>query len=57
MRLKVKLERSLGWLQMHLPQIAWEKRYEAFSGWVMAAGKIEVLFVVSELDVDRSAEV
>ena len=25
MRLEVKFERSLGWLPMHLPKIAWEK--------------------------------
>ena len=43
-RLEVKLERSLEWLQMHLPWIAWKK-----SRWGMAAGKVEVL-VVSGLD-------
>ena len=26
-RLEVKLKRSLGWLHMHLPWIAWGKRY------------------------------
>jgi hypothetical protein len=32
------------------------KRYEAFSGWGMAAGKVVVLLVVSGFDVDRGAE-
>ena len=31
-------------------------RYGAFGGWEMAAGKVEVLLVVSGLDVDRSEE-
>jgi hypothetical protein len=32
------------------------KRYGTFSGWGMAAGKVEVLLVVGEFDVDRGAE-
>ena len=34
-RLEVKLERSLGWLQMHLPRMAWEKDMERLvdGGW------------------------
>ena len=32
------------------------KRYGAFSGWGMAAGKVKVLLVVSVFDVDRGAE-
>ena len=31
-------------------------RYGAFAGWEMAAGKVEVLLVVSGLHVDRSEE-
>jgi hypothetical protein len=42
---------------MRLPQIAWKKSYGAFGRWGMAAGKVEVLLVVSGPDVDRSAEV
>ena len=34
-----------------------EKRYGMFSGWRMAAGKVEVLLVVGGFDVDRDAEV
>jgi hypothetical protein len=33
------------------------KRYGMFSGWGMAAGKVEVLLVVGEFDVDGGAEV
>ena len=35
MRLDVKLERSLGWLKVHLPRIAWEKSMERLvnGGW------------------------
>ena len=35
MRLEVKLERSLGWLQMCLPRMAWENGMESFvdGGW------------------------
>ena len=33
------------------------KRYGTFSGWGMAAGKVEVLLVVGGFDVDRGAEV
>ena len=29
------------------------KRYGTFSGWAMAAGKVEVLLVVGGFDVDR----
>ena len=32
------------------------KRYGMFSGWGMAAGKVEVLLVVGEFDVDKGAE-
>ena len=32
------------------------KRYGTFSGWGMAAGKVEVLLVVGEFDVDGGAE-
>ena len=32
------------------------KRYRTFSGWGMAAGKVEVLLVVGGFDVDGSAE-
>ena len=32
------------------------KRYGAFSGWGMAAGKVKVLLVVSVFDVDRGVE-
>ena len=56
-RLEVKLERSLGWLQMRLPKMAWEKGIGTFSGWGMAAGKVEVLLVVGGFDVDGGAEV
>ena len=33
------------------------KRYRTFSGWGMAAGKVEVLLVVGGFDVDGCAEV
>ena len=33
------------------------KRYGMFSGWGMAAGKVEVLLVVGGFDVDGGAEV
>ena len=33
------------------------KRYGTFSGWGMAAGKVEVLLVVGGFDVDGCAEV
>jgi hypothetical protein len=32
------------------------KRYEAFGGWEMTAGEVEILLVISELDVDRSVK-
>ena len=32
------------------------ERYRTFSGWVMAAGKVEVLLVVGGIDVDGGAE-
>ena len=51
-----KLKRSLGWLQMCLPWMAWGKRYGTFSGWGMAAGKVEVLLVVGGFDADGGAE-
>jgi hypothetical protein len=53
----MKLERLMGWLQKHLPvaQIP-GKKYGAFGEWGMSAGKVEVLLVVSELDVNRNAE-
>ena len=34
-----------------------EKRYGTYSGWGMAAGKVEVLLVVGGFDVDGYAEV
>ena len=34
-----------------------EKRYGTFSGWGIAAGKVEVLLVVGGFDVDGGAEV
>jgi len=33
------------------------KRYGTFSGWGIAAGKVEVLLVVGGFDVDGGAEV
>ena len=33
------------------------RRYGAFSGWGMAAGKVEVLLVINGFDVDRHVEV
>ena len=33
-----------------------EKRYGTFSGWGMAAGKVEILLVVGGFDVDGGAE-
>ena len=41
---------------MCLPWIAWGKKYGAFVGWGMAIGKVEVLLVVSGLDLDRNVE-
>ena len=38
---EVKLERSLGWLQIQLSRMAWCKRYGMFSGWGMARIKFE----------------
>ena len=32
------------------------ERYGTFAGWVMAAGKVEVLLVFNGLDVERSVE-
>ena len=32
------------------------KKYGTFDGWGMSAGEVEVLLVVSGLDVDRSAK-
>ena len=32
------------------------KRYGALGGWGMAPGKVEILLVVGDLDVDSSAE-
>ena len=43
---------------MRLPWMAWEKgMYGSFSGWEMAAGKVEVLLVVGGFDVDRGPDV
>ena len=42
---------------MRLPRMAWGKRYGTFSGWGMAAGKVEVLLVVGGFEVDGGAEV
>ena len=39
--------KSLGWLQMCLPRIAWEK---VWTIWWMAARKMEVFLVVSGFD-------
>ena len=50
----MKLERW--WLKVHLPYTDWGKRYGAFGEWKMTAGKVEILLVVSGLEVDRSAE-
>ena len=33
------------------------KRYRGFGGWGMADGKVEVLLVVSGLDMDRNVKV
>jgi hypothetical protein len=41
---------------MHLPWMAWRKRYGMFSGWRITAGKVEVLLVVGGCDVDGGAE-
>jgi hypothetical protein len=41
---------------MHLPRMAWKKRYRIFSGWGMVAGKVEVLLVIGGFDVDGGAE-
>ena len=57
MRLEVKLERSLGRLQIAPITDGLGKRYGTFSGWGMAAGKVEVLLVVGGFDVDGGAEV
>ena len=41
---------------MCVPQICLGKRYRTFSGWGMAAGKVEVLLVVGGFDVDGGSE-
>ena len=57
MRLEVKLERSLGWLQMRLPRMAWEKGMEPLVDWGWQLKKVEILLVVGGFDVDGGAEV
>ena len=55
-RLEVKLERSV--VVANAPTMdGLGKRYGTFSGWGMVAGKVEVLLVVGEFDVDGGTEV
>ena len=51
MRLEVKLERSLGWLQMRLPRMAWEKGMECLvdEGWQLE--KWRYIFIISPFQV------
>ena len=52
-RLEVRLERSLGWFHMCLPQMAWEKGMKHLMDVGTSAGKMEILLVVGGFDVDR----
>ena len=47
----MKVDRSLEWLQMNLPQTAWKNGMEHLVEGV-ATGEVEILLVVSGFDVD-----
>jgi hypothetical protein len=53
---EVILERSLEMVADVPTMDSLRERYGTYDGWGMAAGKVEVLVVVSGLDVGRSAE-
>ena len=47
MSLGMKIDKSLGWLQMLLSGVAWEEHGE----WGMVTGEVEVLLMVVRFDL------